>query len=164
MENVDDTIKAVKDKLPNLTPTPPDLHAHATVHELKSRLNLGEPALTIFDVRNQAAFRDCRIMGAMSLTLDSLQRGERPSLETKRDIYVYGDTDDESVTAANLIRSYGFTRVAELRGGLKAWQSVGGAVEGMATETPTKNPDAFNVFARLKKFSAEKNAEGKLKT
>ncbi len=164
MANVEDTIKSMKDKLPDVTPTPPSLHANANVHELKSRLEWGEPALTIFDVRDSGAFQACRIMGAMSLPLERLQQGERPSLEAKRDIYIYGETEDETGTAASLMHGFGFTNVAELKGGLKAWCSIGGTVEGLATEHPTRDADEFNVFSRLKKFSAEKSREEALKT
>lgn len=164
MASVEDTLKAAKDKLPNVTPTPPDLHAHATMHELKSRLEWGEPALTIFDVRDQVAFTACRIMGAVSLPLAKLQQGEKPSLEAKRDIYVYAETDANAAVAADLMRTSGFSQVAQLTGGLQVWQSIGGTTEGLETEVPTTRADEFNVFSRLKKFSAEKSQEGALKS
>ena len=52
------------------------------------------------------------------------------SLESERDIYVYGGTDDATADAATRLRNAGYNRVAELMGGLGAWQAATGAVEG----------------------------------
>ena len=160
---VEDTIISIKEKLPNVTPTPSDFHTHANAHELKSRLNFGEPGLTILDVRERTAFDESRILGATYLSVESLGKGEQPKVELNRDIYVYAATDEETSAAANLLRGLGFSRVAELKGGLKAWQSIGGAVEGRATVNNKPGVDAFNVLARLKKFSEEQSREKSLK-
>jgi rhodanese-related sulfurtransferase len=162
MSNIEDTIQSVKDKLPNVAPTPSDFHPHANAHELKSRLTFGEPALTIFDARDRDSFQSCRIMGAMHLSVESLQNGEQPSVALNRDIYVYGGTDAETAIAANLVREFGFTQVAELKGGLNDWQSIGGAVEGIATEDGTIDADEFNVVSRLKEFAEERSRENTL--
>lgn len=53
------------------------------------------------------------------------------SLELDRDLYVYGETDDETVEAAAVLRSAGFWRVSELRGGLSAWKAVGYPIEAI---------------------------------
>jgi rhodanese-related sulfurtransferase len=159
MANLEDTIKTAKDKLPDLTPTPPDLHQQATAHELKSRLNWGEPALTIVDVRDRDSFNAYRILGAIAMPLDALADRAQNSLEKKRDIYVYGDNDSETAEAANLLRQSGFTRVAELQGGLTAWKEIGGPVEGTATKDDPPSPGAYNVGSRLKEFAAEKAEE-----
>jgi rhodanese-related sulfurtransferase len=164
MSNIKDTVQSLKDKLPNVTPVPSDFHSHANAHELKSRLTLGEPALTIFDTRDRDSFQSCRITGAMQLSLEGLQNGEQPSVAPNRDIYIYGATDDEAATAANLIRGMGFTRVAELRGGLDDWRSIGGAVEGIATEEGVIEADEYNVFSRLKEFGEERSREDSLKS
>lgn len=164
MSNIEDTIESIKEKLPNVTPTPPSFHAQASAHELKSRLSFGEPALTIFDVRDRATFQDRQITGAMCLPWESLQAGERPHVALNRDIDIYAETDAKAAEAARLIRSLGFTRVAELKGGLETWQFIGGAVEGIATRDDKAGADAYNVFSRLKKFSLERRREEALKT
>ncbi|MBW4519529.1 MAG: rhodanese-like domain-containing protein [Scytolyngbya sp. HA4215-MV1] len=162
MANIEDTIQSAKDKLPDITPTPPGLHAQATAHELKSRLNWGEPALTIIDVRDRAAFDACRILGATCLPLEKLLAGEKPAVEPNRDIYIYGATDDETTSAAQNLRSDGFSRVAELKGGLNSWQQIKGSVEGTATGTKP-GASAYNVVSRLKEFAEEKAQESKQK-
>jgi rhodanese-related sulfurtransferase len=159
MANTEDAIKTAKEKLPNVTPTPPGLHAQATAHELKSRLNWGEPALTILDVRDRDSFNDYRIQGAMSMPMDTLADVAKSSLELKRDIYVYGSSDEETASAANVLRQAGFHRVAELKGGLSAWKEIGGSVDGRTSVEEPPTPGAYNVASRLKEFSEEKAKE-----
>ena len=38
-DNLQDAVVAAKDKMPKVTPTPPEFHTQATAYELKSRLN-----------------------------------------------------------------------------------------------------------------------------
>ncbi|MCU0567124.1 MAG: rhodanese-like domain-containing protein [Oculatellaceae cyanobacterium Prado106] len=164
MSKIEDTIQSIKEKLPNITPTPPEFHPHANAHELKARLDLGEPALTVFDVRDRTAFQACRILGAMSLPLESLHNGDQPRVDINRDMYVYGDTDEQTLEAANLIRGFGFNRVAELQGGLQDWQAIGGTVEGNATGKTHADADEYNVVSRLKEFSEERSREEEIAT
>lgn len=155
----EDTLKAIKDKLPNVTPTPPGLHSIATSHELKSRLEWGEPGLTILDTRDSVAFQECRIMGAMNASIDDIAAGAQASLSPKRDIYVYGATDEETAGAASALREAGFENVAQLQGGLTMWREIGGAVEGRATEQEKPGADAYNVVSRLNQFGEERAKE-----
>jgi rhodanese-related sulfurtransferase len=159
MANTEDAIKTAKEKMPDVTPTPPDLHAQASAHELKSRLNWGEPALTILDVRDRSAFHDYCIRGAMSMPMDTLADVAKASLEPKRDIYVYGANDQETAEAANILRQAGFHRVAELKGGLAAWKEIGGPVDGSESSKEPLTAGAYNVASRLKEFSEEKAHE-----
>jgi rhodanese-related sulfurtransferase len=165
MENLEDTILKAKDKMPEVTPTPPGFHSQATAYELKSRLNWGEPGLTIVDVRDRSAFNECRIMGAITMPMSSLQKtaesGILPLLP-RRDIYVYGATDEDTASAANTLRQAGYNRVAELKGGLSDWQEIGGPVEGSNSEKPLTE-GSFNVGARLKEFAAQKEKEKRMK-
>ena len=162
MANIEDTIQTAKEKLPDITPTPPGLHAQATAYELKSRLNWGEPALTIIDVRDQTAFGACHILGATCIPLEELLAGKKPAVASNRDIYLYGATDDETASAAQNLRSEGFLRVAEIKGGLIAWQEIKGSVEGIETDTKP-GAGAYNVVSRLKDFAEEKAEEKKQK-
>lgn len=157
--DIQDAIKTAKDKLPDVTPTPPAWHSQATVHELKSRLNWGEPGLTILDMRDHEAFRNCHIMGAMNMTTDGLSQVRLDSLPRDRDLYVYGDNDQETANAANMLRQAGFPRVAELKGGLSAWREIDGSVEGIATNSEPVGRDAYNVASRLQEFSQVKAKE-----
>lgn len=117
-----------------LLPTPArPLKAQATVSDLKTRLDWGEPALTIIDIRSRDAFNAGRITGAISMPVDELVARVSASLESERDIYLYGDTDEQTAEAAAKLREAGYENVAELLGGLAAWKAANGSVEGPFT-------------------------------
>jgi rhodanese-related sulfurtransferase len=115
-----------------LFPVPQPLKPQSTVFDLKERLDWGEPALTIIDVRSREAFNANRITGAIAMPADEVVARVEASLERDRDIYVYGDSDEQTAAVAALLRAAGFQRVAELKGGLAAWKAAAGAVEGPA--------------------------------
>jgi rhodanese-related sulfurtransferase len=159
MENLQDLVVTAKDNLPDVTPTPPGFHPQATAHELKSRLQWGEPGLTIIDVRDHESYNQCRIQGSMNIPVENLAKTADFSLPESRDIYVYGETEAQTSEAANILRQTGFQKVAELKGGLMAWQEIDGAVEGII-EQP--GADAYNVISRLQAFREEKTKEKQL--
>jgi rhodanese-related sulfurtransferase len=157
-----DAIAKAKDKLPNITPTPPSLHSLATAHELKSRLQWGEPGLTILDGRDRSAYEECRIKGSMLADLEGFESGEKFNMALERDIYIYGATDEDTATAANTLRQAGFTKVAELKGGLEDWMAIGGATEGLATQGHSPAASERNVVSRLQEFAKQKDAEKRM--
>lgn len=112
-----------------MIPTPVQPQSRAI--DLKNRLAWGEPALTIVDVRDRDAFNTTRIMGAISMPLSELVDRAQASLESNRDIYVYGETDEETTGAAAALREAGFTSVSELQGGLAAWKAARYEIEGI---------------------------------
>lgn len=152
----------VADKLPVPTPQSGITPDRATVHEVKSRLEWGEPGLTIIDVRDREAFNQSHIQGAMSMPADTLRGTAEFSLESRRDIYVYGASDNEAASAVSTLREAGLQRVAVLQGGMKAWEEIGGLLEGPATD---KEPSAgaYNVVSRLKEFAEERARERQMK-
>ncbi|WP_017721976.1 rhodanese-like domain-containing protein [Kamptonema formosum] len=150
MQNIPDKIQEAKDKLPNLTPTPPKLKSQSSAHDLKARLEWGEPALTILDVRSRTAFNEDRILGAMPAPADELAEWAKSHLEFNRDIYVYGETDEETAGAAAKLREAGFGCVAELRGGLAAWKAIAGPIEGTRDAQTPPPPSAYNVVSQMK--------------
>jgi rhodanese-related sulfurtransferase len=113
-------------------PVPSPLQAKSRVHDLKARLDWGEPALTILDVRDRAQFNISHIRGAVSMPSACLAENAIGSLNFGRDLYVYGETDDETLEAVTKLREMGFLKVSELRGGLAAWKAVGYPVEAIA--------------------------------
>jgi rhodanese-related sulfurtransferase len=149
MTNLQDSIKNAKDSLPNLTPTPPGFQAKSSAYDLKARLEWGEPALTIVDIRDREAFNVGRITGAINMPTDHLLDMAQPALQSERDIYLYGESDEQSLQAAETLRSAGFKNVAQIIGGLPAWREVAGPTEGVQEESPLE-AGAFNVFSRLK--------------
>jgi rhodanese-related sulfurtransferase len=107
------------------------------VYDLKARLDWGEPALTIIDVRDRCEFNSSHILGAVPMPLDEPTDRVLSKLELGRDIYVYGATDEETASAAAQLRAVGYCNVFEIRGGLAAWKAVGFPVEAMSmTITP----------------------------
>ena len=147
---IDDLIKTAKEALPNVTPTPPGLKAQSSVYDLKSRLEWGEPALTILDVRPRELFNDSHIMGAMDFPLNELVTLAKNSLESGRDIYIYGANEQETVQAATLLREAGFQAVAELKGGLAEWKAIGGSTEGAVDGSAEPGEHAYNVVSQVK--------------
>jgi rhodanese-related sulfurtransferase len=111
---------------------PVALKANSRVYDLKQRLDWGEPALTILDVRSRHDFNISHIMGAMSLPLSELVDQSVPQLEFVRDLYVYGSTDEETSEAVALLKQMGYQNVALLTGGLTAWKVAGFPIEGNA--------------------------------
>jgi rhodanese-related sulfurtransferase len=115
-----------------LIPIPAPLKANSRVQDLKKRLDWGEPALTIIDVRSQDAFNTSHITGAVSFPLEQLVDRALMNLELVRDIYVYGSSDETTASAAALLKEAGYQNVAQLLGGLAAWKAAGYPVEGNA--------------------------------
>ncbi len=156
MANLADNIEHVKESLPNITPTPPDLKPQVTPAELKSRLEWGEPGLTIIDVRDRESFNYERITGAITMPMEQLSDMATSSLEMKRDIYLYGDSDEQTAQAASQLRSGGFMNIAEIKGALPAWKAIGGPTEGIISMEGPAGPSSVkksesNVAARVSK-------------
>ncbi|MEL7036774.1 MAG: rhodanese-like domain-containing protein [Cyanobacteria bacterium J06592_8] len=116
----------------NLIPSAEPMKPQSRVQDLKTRLDWGEPALTIIDVRSLELFNASHIQGAISLPMDVLVTRIGQTIETSRDIYIYGETDEETAQAANQLREAGYTNVAELIGGVAAWKAVGYPVEAIS--------------------------------
>jgi rhodanese-related sulfurtransferase len=100
-------------------------------------LDWGEPALTIIDVRDRSQFNLSHITGAISMPLHELPARTLDCLEFDRDLYVYGDIDEEAAEAAAKLRIAGYRQVSELRGGLPAWKAVGYPIEATLTTSQT---------------------------
>jgi rhodanese-related sulfurtransferase len=130
-------------------PSQPPIRSESDVHELKSRLEWGEPALTILDVRDRPTFNEGRVLGALSTPIDRVVEIAESSLAKSRDIYVYGDSDAQSAEAAQLLRSAGFEHVSVLKGGLAAWKAIGGPTEGIVESQARPGADEYNVVSRL---------------
>lgn len=109
---------------------PKPLEEQSRIYDLKKRLDWGKAALTIIDVRNRDTFNKSHITGSVSLPLNQLLNGVLSNFEPDRDIYFYGQTDEETTVAANTLRDVGYVNVAELLGGLPAWKAAGFPIEG----------------------------------
>ncbi|MDF5731570.1 MAG: rhodanese-like domain-containing protein [Rhizonema sp. PD38] len=125
------------------------LPAQTDAHELKSNLEWGRPGFTILDVRDRQTYNQGHILGAMSMPSDELVDRAVSSLAKSRDIYVYGESNEQSAQAAQSLKSAGFERISELRGGLAAWKEVGGPTEGVVESQTPPGADEYNVVARI---------------
>ncbi|WP_013322861.1 rhodanese-like domain-containing protein [Gloeothece verrucosa] len=112
-------------------PIPRTLKAKSRIYDLKNRLDWGEPALTIIDVRDRKDYNISHITGAVSMPMNELVRRCLTSLELSRDIYIYGYTDEVTTEAAALLLEVGYINVTELEGGLAAWKAADFPVEGI---------------------------------
>ena len=113
----------------NLFPKAAPMRDLSRVYDLKVRLDWGEPALTIIDIRDRAAFNGRHVRGAIAMPTSELVNLAKVSLEYDRDIYIYGDTDEDAIAAASQLRIAGFQNVSVLRGGVAAWKAAGFPVE-----------------------------------
>jgi len=154
MSQIEDSILKAKDKLPNITPTPSSQETpQSSAQALKQRLEWGEVAFTILDVRDRTAFNESRILGAMAMPTEELVERAKSSLEPEREIYVYGENDEQTSQAAGMLRGAGFVSVSELRGGLAGWKAIGGPTEGTAETGYDASNAEYNVKDRLEKHS-----------
>lgn len=106
-----------------LIPKPDPLKSLSQVYDLKTRLDWGEPGLTIIDTRNRRAFHASHITGAISIPMAELVERVKQTLDPSRDIYVYGYTDGEAAEAARALKAAGYNNVAQIRGGVAAWKA-----------------------------------------
>ncbi len=104
----------------------------ADANDLILRLKWGQPAFTIIDVRDRLTYNQAHITGAISIPLDNLASRALSAVHRERHIYVYGSDDGQTAYAAQLLRVSGFVRVDEIAGGLEAWKTIGGPIDGSA--------------------------------
>ncbi len=143
-----------------IIPPQPPIEAQSDVHALKSRLEWGEPAFTILDVRDRMTYNQGHIMGAMPMPTDQLQERAVASLDKSRDIYVYGANEEETSQAAQILRSAQFVHVSELKGGLAAWKAIGGPTEGIVESRTPAGADDYNVVARIQNHLENQPKQG----
>lgn len=145
--------------LGGIIPPQPPIDPQSHVHVLKSRLEWGEPALTILDVRDRRTYNEGHILGAMSMQIHELVNLAASSLEKVRDIYVYGATEEQTAQAAQLLRSAGFQHVSQLQGGLAAWKAIGGPTEGIIESRTPPGAGDYNVVSRIQEHLETQNKE-----
>ncbi|RZM78697.1 rhodanese-like domain-containing protein [Leptolyngbya iicbica] len=132
MVGLPDAISATQELATELSPAPVTFNRVSSAKALKRRLDWGKPDLTIIDVRDRRSFNQERITGAILVSLDALVHQVKNTLETSRDIYIYGTDDGDIINAASQLDAAGFHRVAILEGGLQEWKLAQGPTEGRA--------------------------------
>ena len=100
---------------PDLTAAVPQID----VRQLQERMASGQP-FTLLDVREPFEFEMARIEGANLIPL-----GELPSrcgeLDRTQEIFVFCHSGTRSERAAEFLRAAGFSKVANVAGGIDAW-------------------------------------------
>jgi rhodanese-related sulfurtransferase len=71
--------------------------------------------------------------GMLEFYADPTSPYHRAELEPERRVILYCASGGRSALAADALTSMGYTNVAHLDGGVKAWQSAGYVVEGAAS-------------------------------
>ncbi len=92
-----------------------------TAAALAEQLASAEPPL-VLDVRAEREWREKRIAGSLNVPLARLER-ELGQLPRDGRIVVHWASGYRSSIAASLLRRHGFAEVADLVGGLGAWES-----------------------------------------
>ena len=87
---------------------------------MKSAVGGGKPSYLI-DVREADEFSDVRATGAVNLPLSAIERGERPETAKDAKIFLMCLSGKRSAAAATVLRGAGYTAVANIDGGIKAW-------------------------------------------
>ncbi|MBC7879763.1 MAG: SRPBCC family protein [Anaerolineae bacterium] len=101
-----------------------------TTAELKNRLQWGEVAFTLLDVRSEAAYAQSHLMGANSAPLEMLEERvlditRSMSAPAERTVIVYSERGDElSAKATTQLVRMGFDRVLDYIDGISAAQSA----------------------------------------
>lgn len=126
-----DKVDDAQDAVGKATPVPTEFKSITPPSDIKKRLDWGEPAFTIIDIRDRATFNAERIMGAIPMRMEDFTGNEQNNMSPDRDIYVYGD---DASSAAQKMYDAGFKKVSVIKGGLAAWKAIGGAVEGQGQD------------------------------
>jgi adenylyltransferase/sulfurtransferase len=100
-------------------PTTVNAQRDITSVELKQRLDRGDK-LTLVDVREPNEFQINRIPGTVLIPLGEIPR-RYAELDKNDEIVVHCKTGGRSAKAADFLRSVGFSRVLNLKGGILDW-------------------------------------------
>ena len=97
----------------------PAANGKITVRELK-QLRDKQPDLYLLDVREQAEWDIARIEGAHLKPLSTLE-GNFEDIPKDKSIYCFCKLGPRSVKAVEFLKSKGYSRVVNIKGGIQAW-------------------------------------------
>jgi rhodanese-related sulfurtransferase len=116
-----------------------DANEAERVAEARARITETTPAaaiarrsagnVTFLDVRENNEWNLFRIPGAVHVPLGTLAEKAADAVPRDRDVIVYCNAGSRSILATDQLRAMGFTRVASLAGGVRAWMDAGGELE-----------------------------------
>ena len=85
--------------------------------------------VTFLDVREPSEWNLFRIPGAVHVPIGTLTGAAGQAVPRDQDVIVYCGAGSRSILAADQLRAMGYTKVASLAGGVRAWMDAGGALE-----------------------------------
>lgn len=91
-----------------------------TPEELQQKLNKGEQAPVLIDVREDWEFQICHIEGSQHLPMSQVA-GAMDSLDKEAETIVICHHGTRSQQVAQFLSSQGFNRIYNLAGGIDAW-------------------------------------------
>lgn len=108
--------------------TGPAGYANISVAELKARLEAREP-LILLDVRSLEEYtQDGHVAGSTLIPLPELAQ-RMGELDSQRPVVCICRSGNRSRTACEQLARAGFTNLANVEGGMRAWATAGYAVE-----------------------------------
>ncbi len=122
---------------------------------LLSEMEKGMPFVLV-DVRPKDLAQKEHLPGAVNIPLNELSKAKSEFPEKKNaPIYVYCAKDKNAIKALEIIRSWGYTNVGFIPGGVEAWKKAGGKVESeklakKIVYVPKPRPGTFPVEEFIK--------------
>lgn len=101
------------------SPQTPEFAGEITVRELKQLMDK-DPELYILDVREEQEWDTARIEGAHLIPLSRLE-DDYGDIPRDRPVYCLCKVGGRSAHAAQFLKAQGYTRVANIQGGISAW-------------------------------------------
>jgi rhodanese-related sulfurtransferase len=96
-----------------------------TVEQVKGKLDCHEP-FEFIDVREDTEYAQNHARGAIHLGRGVLERDVETMIPNKQaEIVLYCGGGYRSALAANSLRQMGYSNLASMTGGIKAWQDAG---------------------------------------
>lgn len=101
-----------------------------TVADVKARLDRGE-RFHFVDVREDSEFAKDHVKKARHLGKGIIERDIETMIPNKQDeIVLYCGGGFRSALAADVVQQMGYTNVASMDGGIRAWREAGYPIEG----------------------------------
>jgi glyoxylase-like metal-dependent hydrolase (beta-lactamase superfamily II)/rhodanese-related sulfurtransferase len=109
-----------------------------TMHELRRRIDAGDPGVVILDVREADAYAAGHVPGAIHVPRGQLElRADSVFPDPGVRILAYCEFGKISTIATATLRSMGFQGAIALDGGIRAWREAGHPIE---TGAPARKP------------------------
>lgn len=103
------------------------------IADVKAKLDRGEP-FHLVDVREDREFANDHVPGARHLGRGIIERDIETEIPDKQaEIILYCGGGFRSALAADNLRQMGYTNVASMDGGMRAWREAGYEVEKSAS-------------------------------